>query len=289
MKNKIIIMSLFLASIASVVMAQTEIQRDNTKVSSQSKESVVKGIVYDASKRPLSDAVISYGGKDIRTDENGRFQLEAVRPDASLRVWREGFYQQNVVVNGRSELNIYLIAEDSYKYNNSALKPFESIEDATHEVSLYNVNKKNFALGAMSIERALQGEVPGLQVIHKGGMTGEGAYFNLGGVRSLLAENAPLIVINGVPYLANKNTSYMIDGYSRSVFQALNAQDIQNVTVLTGADAAMYGSMGSNGVILIETDGASSDDMETKISYSAMFGMNYNNKRLPMMDAAQYK
>lgn len=291
MKNKIIIVSLFLASVSSVAMAQNEIQRENTKttVSSMNKEVVVKGIVFDGRKQPLSDAVISYGGKDIRTDENGRFQLETVSPNASLRVWCEGYYQQNVVVNGRSELNVYLIAEDSYKYNNSALKPFENIEDATHEVSLYNVNKKNFALGAMSVERALQGEVPGLQVIHKGGMTGEGAYFNLGGVRSLLAENAPLIVINGVPYMANKNTSYMIDGYSRSVFQALNAQDIQNITVLTGADAAMYGSMGSNGVILIETDGASSDDMETKISYSAMFGMNYNNKRLPMMNAAQYK
>ena len=48
--------------------------------------------------------------------------------------------------------------------------------------------------------------------------------------------------------------------FSRDIFQAYNIQDIQNITVLKGAEASMYGSMGSNGVILIETDGATSDN-----------------------------
>ena len=75
------------------------------------------------------------------------------------------------------------------------------------------------------------------------------------GIRSFVGSNAPLVVINGVPYLPDSRESQLINGFSRDIFQAYNIQDIQNITVLKGAEASMYGSMGSNGVILIETLG----------------------------------
>lgn len=89
--------------------------------------------------------------------------------------------------------------------------------------------------------------------------------------------------------MPDKDESQLIGGYSRSIFQAINVQDIQNITVLRGAEASLYGSLGSNGVILIETDGATSDDMNTKISYSGQFGFNWNNRRIPLMGVADYK
>lgn len=51
----------------------------------------------------------------------------------------------------------------------------------------------------------------------------------------------------------------------------------------------MYGSMGSNGVILIETEGAASNDMETRVSYYGSFGVNWNEKRMPLMGVEDYK
>ena len=71
---------------------------------------------------------------------------------------------------------------------------------------------------------------------------------------------------------------------SRNIFQAYNLNDIQNITVLKGAEAALYGSMGANGVILIETDGATSENMNTEISYYGQFGINWNNKRMPLLN-----
>lgn len=59
--------------------------------------------------------------------------------------------------------------------------------------------------------------------------------------------------------------------------------------MLKGAEAAMYGSMGSNGVILIETEGAASNDMETRVSYYGSFGVNWNEKRMPLMGVEDYK
>ncbi len=66
--------------------------------------------------------------------------------------------------------------------------------------------------------------------------------------------------------MPDKTPSALIDGFTRDIFQFYHLQDIQNITILKGAEAAMYGSMGSNGVILIETDGTASNDLETRVS-----------------------
>lgn len=290
-KNKIITASLLMLAVAPMDANASAVAmpQGTTQVEVKS-EGVLKGIVYDERKQPVADAVISCGGRTARSGADGAFELTGVKPNADLTVWSNGYYSQTIPVNGRSEVAIFLIADSKYGYNESAVEPFAEVKsEAIHEDGNYNLNKKNFALGSMSVEKALQGEIPGLLVTNKSGMPGEGAYLNLQGVRSLLADNAPLIVINGVPYLPNKNESSMIAGYSRSIFQGYNVQDIQNITVLTGAEASLYGSMGSNGVILIETDGATSDDMNTKISYSGIFGVNFNDATLPMMNAKQYK
>ncbi|MBQ8607553.1 MAG: SusC/RagA family TonB-linked outer membrane protein [Bacteroidaceae bacterium] len=287
-KNNIIIASLLVLSVAPMSTPAFSFVPQVTQEEQEVR--VLKGVVYDECKQPLGDVVVTSGGKTARTNADGQFELKEVKANADITVWADGFYSQTLPVNGRTSLSVYMISKAKYGYNESVVLPMSPVKDeAIHEAGNYNLNKQNLALGSMSIDNALKGELSGLQVTNKSGMTGEGAYLNLHGIRSLLAENSPLIVINGVPYLPNKNESSMISGFSRSIFQAYNVQDIQNITVLTGADASLYGSLGSNGVILIETDGATSDDMNTKISYSGLFGVNYNDSRLPLMNAKQYK
>lgn len=141
----------------------------------------------------------------------------------------------------------------------------------------------------MKIDRALAGQVAGLKVTRASGMPGEGSYMNMRGIRSLVADNAPLVVINGVPYLPDSRESQLFNGYTRDIFQSYNIQDIQNITILKGAEAAMYGSLGSNGVILIETDGANSNDLDTKISFYGQYGVTWNDKRMPLLKGTDYK
>lgn len=249
----------------------------------------LKGYVFSTDKSPVADAVISYNGKTYSTDENGFFTVDNVQSDGLIKVQATGYYSQSILLKGRTEISIYLIENDRYKYNETAVLPFRLETEAINEVLVDNLNKKDFMMGGMTVDRTLQGEIPGLQVTNKSGMTGEGAYMSIHGLRSLVADNAPLIVINGVPYLPNKNESQMISGYSRSIFQAYNVNDIQNITVLKGADASLYGSLGANGVILIETDGATSDDMNTKITFTGQFGTNWNSSNLPLMNSSEYK
>ena len=120
-------------------------------------------------------------------------------------------------------------------------------------------------------------------------MPGEGALMNIRGLHSLVAENSPLILINGAPCIGDLNLSNVIKGYSRGLFTALNLNDIKKISVLKGVDASVYGSLGTNGVISIETEQAKSDNLETRISFSSQYGTNFGTKKLPVLNGAQYK
>lgn len=255
-------------------------------------QDVLKGRVLTSAGQPIAEAIISCPGcTSVRSAEDGSYTLSGVKKNATVTVWRDGYFQREVFVADPQvkTLNIQLVEETRTRYNETAVTPFATKEGQTAWGSMQNLNRKDYALGSLSLDRALKGEIAGLNVTNKSGMTGEGAVMQLRGVRSLVADNAPLIVINGVPYMPDANLSQIVGGYSRSFFQALNGQDVRNVTVLKGADAAAYGSMGANGVIMIETDQASSSNMNTRISFSAIAGSNWQSNRIPMMGASDYK
>lgn len=255
-------------------------------------QDVLKGRVLTSAGQPIAEAIISCPGcTSVRSAEDGSYTLSGVKKNATVTVWRDGYFQREVFVADPQvkKLNIQLVEETRTRYNETAVTPFATKEGQTAWGSMQNLNRKDYALGSLSLDRALKGEIAGLNVTNKSGMTGEGAVMQLRGVRSLVADNAPLIVINGVPYMPDANLSQIVGGYSRSFFQALNGQDVRNVTVLKGADAAAYGSMGANGVIMIETDQASSSNMNTRISFSAIAGSNWQSNRIPMMGASDYK
>lgn len=254
-------------------------------------QQAITGRVINAANMPVSEAIISSPGcEPVRTAEDGTFTLQGVKEGNPITVWHDGYFQREIYVRDQeSKVNILMTEESRTRYNETAVTPFDVQQGVHVWGSTQNLNRKDFALGSMSLDRALQGEITGLSVTTKSGMTGEGSMLQLRGVHSLVAENSPLIVINGVPYLPDNNLSQIIGGYSRSLFQALNGQDIRNVTVLKGTEAAAYGSLGANGVIMIETDQASATDMNTRISFSAIAGTNWKSNSIPMMGASDYK
>lgn len=249
------------------------------------------GKVISSTNVPVSGAVISFPGMgNVTTDDKGMFEVELKEDVKSMSVWAPGYYTiEHQLINGRSDALIMMIPESKYKYNESSVLP-QRIESAKIEgTAASNINKKDFTLGTVQVDRALSGQVAGLQVTRSSGMPGEGSYLNLRGVRSLVADNQPLIVINGVPYMPDKNESQLINGFSRNLFQAYNINDIVNITVLKGADAAMYGSLGSNGVILIETEQAISENLDTEISFYGQYGISWNNERMSLLKGTNYK
>lgn len=251
------------------------------------------GYIISSTNQPVADAVISCPGcETARSASDGSFSMDKVKDGSTVSVWHDGFFRKDYIIQNsasKSGLKIYIIENDKSRYNETFVMPFRNEENNSSIAGAINLSAKDFYMGSMEIEKALQGEVAGLQVINKSGMPGEGAYISLRGIHTLNSDNAPLIVVNGVPYMADKKESQIIGGLSKSIFQKFNNQDIKNITVLKGAEAALYGSMGSNGVIMIETKDANRDNMDTKISFDALYGFNWNSKRIPLMNSSQYK
>lgn len=249
----------------------------------------VKGVVVGPDNKPIANAVINIAGakEAVLTDSTGSFILSTSLRNGNITVEASGYYTSVMPLANRTQVKILLTSQDKSRYNEELLHP-ANLKTKERSGSSVNINKKDF-LKSTSVEEAMKGEIAGLQVISKGGMPGEGSYLNLRGIRSLVANNQPLVVINGIPYLPDTEVSPIIGGYSRGIFNNYDINDIANITVLKGAEASLYGSLGSNGVILIETDGASSDDLNTRISFSGRYGMRWNDRSIPLMNRDQYR
>ena len=258
----------------------------------QTETYTVSGVILNDQLQPVADAIVTCPGHGlVRTDENGAFKFTGVEKWSTVKVQAQGFYNKEFrVVNDAQDLNVCLIDKNKRMYNQTVLNGMaENSEGVEHALGLQNFAKKDFSLGAVGLDKALQGQFAGLQVTQKSGMTGEGSNLQWRGVRSFVAETNPLIVINGVPYMPDLKESSLIQGYSRSIFQTINPQDIANITLLTGSQAAAWGSLGSNGVLLIETDGAKSDNLDTRVTFTGSFGLNWQYNKLPLMNASEYK
>src|SRR5690606_12977977 len=202
------------------------------------------GTVISELDEPIEGAVVTVDGtmKEV-SKADGTFSFDTTVMATLISVWAPGYFPVEQLVNGRKTMTIMLVKEDKYKYNETVLLPFSGRnDDFAHHTAATTISKKDFVLGAEKIDRAMMGQVAGLQVKQGSGMPGEGSYWNLRGVRTLIGDNAPLIVVDGVPYMPDKSESRLIGGYTRDIFQAYNIQDIQHITVLKGAEASLYGS-----------------------------------------------
>jgi len=250
----------------------------------------ITGTVSGPYKNPLKGAIITFQGQEITstTDSLGNFSLNVPGLNGVITIWAEGYYDLKQPLLNGGPLNILMIPTNKYRYNQSLVMPLNSSDpDELKNSQNRNINKKDLVQGIVSVEDALQPFIPGLQVTKKSGMPGEGSFLNMRGVRSIVGNNSPLIVLNGVPYLPDQNQSSVIGGYSQSVLNNINVNDIENITFLKGADAALYGSMGSNGVILIETTKA--NDFETIIEFSGQYGISTNTRTLPLLNVSDFK
>ena len=130
-----------------------------------------------------------------------------------------------------------LIPEHKYGYTDYVLTPNTVTPGQDKNTNTYSRQSKDFTASTVDVEKTFT-NIPGLYVAEKSGMPGEGSFFQIRGNRTANADGMPLIVLNGQPYFGSTDISGVVNGYSTSLFSALNAQDIASVSVLKGADAA---------------------------------------------------
>ena len=241
---------------------------------SQSK--AVTGSVTD--KRdgaPIPGVTVTVKGTSTSTvtEPDGSFKLNVPENATTLVFSSVGFQTQEAAI-GSGKVNVQLEVGSSslsevvitgYTTQNKRQSAGSSVRVAGDEIKLQPVG---------SFERALQGKVPGLLALSQSGQPGSAAEVTIRGKGSINGTNTPLYVIDGIQL-------------SAADFATINPGDIESISVLKDASgAAIYGSRGSNGVIVITTKRGASG--QTKVNYDGQFGFSeLPENKLRLMNAGE--
>jgi TonB-linked SusC/RagA family outer membrane protein len=142
-------------------------------------------------------------------------------------------------------------------------------------------------LPVVSLDQALLGKAAGVQVIQNGGNPGNGISIRVRGSASVTASNQPLYVVDGVPVNAEDISQIDLGGQDISGVTGLGIGDIESIDILKDAGAtAIYGSRGSNGVVVITTKRGAQG--AARVSFNAYTGTQSVGKRLKLLNSSQY-
>ena len=253
MKTKFsVILTLLLAFVVQISFAQ---------------EKKVSGTVSDDNGLPLPGSTIIIKGTSsgVSTDFDGNYSINANVGDV-LTFNYVGYADQDQTVGSSNVINVTMLADTSLEevivigYGTSTKEAF--VGTAT-TIETENITAK--ANGNFS--QALRGEVAGVQVVTGSGAPGSDATIRIRGTGSVNGNRAPLYVVDGAPYASD--------------ISAINPADIESITILKDAAAtSIYGSRGSNGVILVTTktgkSGISNISVDVRTSINSLMLPQYS-------------
>ena len=250
-------------------------------VSSFAQSNAIKGHVKDASGEPVMGATITVNGKAVGiTDMDGNFSIDAA-PGTNITFTYLGLTPQTV--KAANDMNITL-QDDSQSLNEVVVIGYGVAKknDLTGSVTAIKPDSKNKGV-VVNAQDMLTGKVAGVNITSNDGTPGGGAKIRVRGGSSLNASNDPLIVIDG---LAMDNDG--VKGLS-NLLSVVNPQDIESFSVLKDASAtAIYGSRGSNGVIIITTKKGRKGQKPT-VSYSGSVTISEKKNTVDVLSADEFR
>lgn len=272
------------------------------------------GTVKDTEGNPLAGAYVMVKGtnKIVDTDLKGHFNIEVVKGNA-IQVVLIGYVTQDRVINQDGAIEISLV-EDRLLLDESICVGFTTIErrDITGSVATVKLSE---AKAGLSVDKLLAGQASGVYMSTSSGALGAANVLMIRGVSSIMGDNNPLYVVDGVPiYGTNRNenstatsggstpamsmsgtnvSSSITSNYDlkysfeKNPLTSLNPDDIESIEILKDAFAtAIYGSRGSAGVILITTKKGSRDRTKIDVTYS--IGVDNPLGKLDLLNGEQY-
>ena len=273
LRKTVLLLGLF-ASVGMVnpLQAMATPEGNSTEALQQAKK--ITGNVKD-SQGPLIGATIMEKGttNGAVTDIDGNFSLN-VNPGATLVISYVGYVDQEIKVGSASDFNIDM-KEEGHSLNEVVVIGYgtQRREAVTGSVANIGGEKLN-QIAATNAAQALQGRVAGVLMTQTSSKPGAEMQIRIRGQRSLSANNDPLIVLDGIPFMGQLSD--------------INPADIKSMDILKDASAtAIYGSRGANGVIIITTvKGA--QGTPAKVSYNGYVNFKTVFHKYPMMDGPTY-
>jgi len=243
---------------------------------SQQQGKKVAGKVTDQSGASLPGVTVVVKGTTtgIITDANGNYSLANIPVDATLQFSFVGMKSQEITVGNKSAINVAL-EEETIGLEDVVVIGYGAVKKSDLTGSVGTVSSETLvAKGTTSAMGALQGTIPGVNIISTSAHPSGGYSIQIRGQNSIQQGN-PL---------------YVVDGVVTSDIDFLNPSDIGRIDVLKDASStAIYGSRGSNGVILIQTKTASSASIaKMTVTYDAYYGLRKIARMPEFMDGREW-
>ena len=235
-----------------------------------SAQQTVKGTVKDATGEPMIGVTVASGkGTGAVTDINGQFTLTNVSPQTTLSISYVGYKPQNIRVGNQSNISVTL-EEDNTTLEDVVVIGYGTMKRKDLTGSVASVSGDKLAANPVStVAEALQGQLPGVNVISQDGRPGGSMSIRVRGGGSITQSNDPLFIVDGVQV---------------SSIDDIAADNIESIDVLKdAASTAIYGARGANGVILITTKGAK--EGKTTVKYNMYYQIKAKPDKLDVMDA----
>jgi TonB-linked SusC/RagA family outer membrane protein len=282
-KAALIVPVLFVTLVSS--QAQSKVAQDSI---------LVKGVVVSGTNTPLSDITISIEGSmqlPVVTNSAGEFSIKSAAPDNWLIISPVSDYKtKRIFLNNRRELKVYLTANDLTSGDDplnilSQRKIKKDIVPAYFETNADG----SYRTSAFSVDEYLQGKAAGINVVRRNGAPGTGAVISIRGVNSLITNNQPLYVVDGIPMENPGLFISNVEGSAYSPLMAVNMLDISNVTIVKDpAVTSSFGSKASNGLVFIETLDPSATQTSIDVDLRSGYSLAPSNL-IPQLNAMQHK
>ncbi len=258
----------------------------------------ITGAILDVSGQPLPGANIIEKGtaNGTQSDFDGKFSLDLSSGNATIIVSFIGFTTQEVDVNNQTNLTITLL-EDTESLDEIILVGYGAVKKEDQTTSVVSVKAEDFNQGVISSpEQLIQGKAAGVNITQSNGEPGSSIRIRVRGGKSITASNEPLYIVDGVPITnaatvpggggIGGNGGLNTDPGNPLAF--LNPNDIASINILKdAAAAAIYGSRGANGVVIITTKKGKSG--EAKLSYTVSASVGYIRNRFDIYSADELR
>lgn len=245
------------------------------KAQTSGKKVKVRGVIKDETGEPIIGATVRVKGQSEGTvsDFDGNFTLD-VTDDNTLQISYIGYQTQEFAVGKQHHFSIVL-EEDKKILNEVVVIGYGTQKKGDITSSVGSVKSEDFTAGAINdAGQLIQGKIAGLSVTNPSGNPVGGTEISLRGSTTILgASTNPLILIDGVP----------------GDFNTVAPEDIESIDVLKdGSAAAIYGSRGTNGVVLITTKKSKGNNIN-EVQYSGYLSLSTNAKKPDFCDADDYR
>lgn len=247
---------------------------------------------------PGVSVVVKGTNRGTTTDGTGRYQLSIPTPAPGaaplvLVYSYVGYVAQEIPVNNRTVINVEL-QENNQSLNEVVVIGYGTAKKSDLTGSVVSLRSSDFNKGGTntSVAQLIQGRAPGVQVTQSSGAPGGGVSIRIRGSGSVNAGNEPLYVVDGFPIdntapVVGNGVGFAGNPPPTNPLNAINPSDIESIEILKDASAAaIYGSRGANGVVLITT--RKGKDGRLTVNYSVTGSMARVMKKLDLLSTSDY-